>query len=83
MVSGAARRKICYTVHKQAGASRKHPPVSHNETADVVSDISRGVRNNDKKRWKSACFTEMDRGAFTVKKMLKVEKEVLNFYKHC
>ena len=50
MVSGAARRKNCYTVHKQAGASRKHPPVSHNETEDDALDISKVVRNNGKKR---------------------------------
>lgn len=30
-----------------------------------------------------ACFAAMDHGAFTAKKMLKVEKEVLDFYKHC
>ena len=83
MVSGAARRKNCYTVHKQAGASRKHLPVSHNETEDDVPDISKVVRNDGKERLKSACFAGMDHGAFIAKKMLKVEKEVLNFYKHC
>ena len=50
MVSGAARRKNCYTVHKQAGASRKHPPVSHNETEDDALDISKIARNDGKKR---------------------------------
>ena len=34
-------------------------------------------------RRKSARFEEVTRVVFAAKKMLKVEKEMLNFYKHC
>lgn len=70
-------------VHIQAGASRKHPPVSHNETMGAVPGISNVVRNNGKIHGKSARFEEVTRVVFAAKKMLKVEREVLNFYKHC
>ena len=83
MVSGAVRRKNCYTVHKQAGASRKHSPVSYNETTGNVPDTLREMCDDCEMRRKSARFEEVTRVVFAAKKMLKAEKEMLNFYKHC
>ena len=70
-------------VHKQAGASRKHPLVSYDETTGNVPDTLREMCDDCEMRRKSARFEEVTRVVFAAKKMLKAEKEMLNFYKHC